>query len=497
MTSSTDPSAALRTKRPPIVVVMGHVDHGKTTLLDYVRKSNTAAREAGGITQAVGAYEIVIPTSNRDDSGADARRITFIDTPGHEAFSKMRARGAGIADIAILVVAADDGVNAQTKEAIKTILEAKLRFIVAINKIDLPGANIEKTKSSLLQAGVLLEGMGGDVSFQPISAKTGEGITDLLDLITLTAEVEDLTCDTEGAAEGFVLEAHMGNGGGTVTVILKNGTLRVGDEVATPTAKGRVKGLKNFENASVKELGPCSPAVILGFDSLPSVGDPFAAGSKIAELPKAKLAGALQGGAAVIAGKTKMNLILKAGVAGALEALVDSMKKLKVPDNTNLVVAHAGVGDITDGDVKQAASMSGIIIGFKVKSTPAAKTLITAQHIKVFQSDIIYELLESVEAELSGKKKLMVAADLEILAVFDQKNNGAQIIGGKVVAGELKNQSEVEIHRKGAQVGTGKITNLQQSKKDIAAVTAGLECGMLFSSSILVVKGDHLIARPL
>ena len=474
-------------KRPPVVVVMGHVDHGKTTLLDFIRKSSVAAREAGGITQAVGAYTI---THN-------GHPITFIDTPGHEAFSKMRSRGATIADIAILVVAADDGVNAQTKEAIKILTESKCRYIVAINKIDLPGANVEKAKSSLLQAGVLLEGIGGDISFQPISAKTGEGVNELLDLIALTAEVEGLTCDVTGSAEGYILEAHMGSGGGTVTAIIKNGTLRVGDEIATPTTKGRIKGLKDFDGKAVKELTPCSPAVILGFETLPAVGDPFAVGAKIADLPKAKEVGALQGGAAVIAGKTKMNLILKAGVAGALEALVDSVKKLKVPDNTNLVVAVAGVGDITDGDVKQAASMNGIVIGFKVKVTPAAKTLIVAQHIKLFQSDIIYELLQSVEDELSGKKRLMVAADLEILAVFDQKNNGAQIIGGKVLEGELRNQSEVEIHRKGVLAGTGKITNLQQSKKDVSTVVAGLECGMLFSSSILVSKGDHLIARPL
>ncbi len=476
-----------KTKRPPVVVVMGHVDHGKTTLLDFIRKSNTAAREAGGITQAVGAYEI---EHNKE-------RITFIDTPGHEAFTKMRSRGAQIADIAILVVAADDGVNVQTKEAIKIIVESELPYIVAINKIDVAGANVEKAKSSLLQAGVLLEGMGGGISFQPVSAKTGEGVTELLDLILLTADVEELTCDLTAPAEGFILEAHMGSGGGTVTAIIKNGTLRAGDAIATPTATGKVKGLKDFQAKAAKELLPCSPAVILGFESLPAIGDPFATGDKIIDLPKAPAATQHNGGAAMIAGTTKMNLILKAGVAGGLEALSDAVKKLKVPGNTNLVIASEGVGEITDGDVKQAISTNGIVVGFKVKITPAAKTLLTAQRIKLFQSDIIYELLESLEEELSGKKRQMIAADLEILAVFDQKNNGAQIIGGKVTAGELKNQSEVEIHRKGAQIGTGKITNLQQSKKDVSTVVAGLECGMLFSSSILVVKGDHLIARPL
>lgn len=474
-------------KRPPVVVVMGHVDHGKTTLLDYIRKSSVAAREAGGITQAVGAYEI---EHNKE-------KITFIDTPGHEAFGKMRARGADIADIAILVVAADDGVSAQTKEALKTIVDSKTPYVVAINKIDIAGANVEKTKSSLLQAGVLLEGMGGDISYQAISAKTGEGVNELLDLVLLTAEVEGLTCDPSAPAEGYVLEANPDKGGTLVTVILKNGTIRPGCTIATPTASGKIKGLKDFQGKIVKELAPSSPAIILGFESIPNIGDPFATEGCIANLPKAVVAANGQGGAPVIVGKTKMNLFLKADVAGALEALVDSVRKLKVPDNTQLVIASTGIGAVTDGDAKQASSMNGIILGFNVKTTPAARTLITAQRIKLFQSEIIYELLKSLEEELSGKKRQMIDAELEILKVFDQKNNGAQIIGGKVLTGELKNQSEVEIHRDGKILGTGKITNLQQSKKDVQGVVAGLECGMLFSSQVLIVKGDHLIARPL
>lgn len=479
--------SSTKQKRPPVVVVMGHVDHGKTTLLDYIRKSSVATREAGGITQAVGAYEI---THNGE-------KITFIDTPGHEAFSKMRARGATIADLAILVVAADDGVNAQTKEAIKILVDTETPYVVAITKIDLPGANVEKAKSSLLQSSVLLEGMGGSTSYQAISAKTGEGINELLDLIVLTAEVEELTYDPSAPAQGFVLEAYQEKGGITATVIIKNGTLRTGCSIATPTASGKVKGLKDFLNKPAKELAPSSPAIILGLDALPNIGDPFATEGCIADLPKAPPQGNGQGGAPVIAGKTKMNLFLKADVAGSLEALVDSVRKLKVPDNTQLVIASSGVGDVTDGDAKQAASMDGIIVGFEVKATPAARTLITAQRIKFFQSDIIYELLKSLEEELSGKKRQMIDAELEILKVFDQKNNGAQIIGGKVVTGELKNQSEVEIHRDGKAIGTGKITNLQQSKKDVQSVAAGLECGMLFSSQVLISKGDHLIARPL
>jgi len=511
--SKTNGSTKPATIRPPVVVVMGHVDHGKTTLLDYIRKANVAGREAGGITQAVGAYTIELPQNGdgsrvvaRDDK-PDGNRITFIDTPGHEAFTKMRSRGATIADIGILVVAADDGVNAQTKEAIKILQETKLPYVVAINKIDLPGANVEKAKGSLLQAGVLLEGMGGDISFQPVSAKTGEGVNELLDHLSLMAEVENLNCDTNGPAEGYILESHLDRGGIVATAIIKNGTLHTGDEVATSTTKGRVKGLKNFLKENVTELTPCNPAIILGFDTLPCVGEPFAAGEKIATLPKAEVSEIQQGGAAIIEGKTKMNLFLKASVAGSLEALTDSVNKLKVPDNTNLVIASAGVGEITDGDVKQAAAMSGILVGFKTKVTPAAKTLIVAQHLKLFQSDIIYELLESLEEELSGKKREMVDAELEVLAIFSAKgapasgaekqDKGRQIIGGKVISGELKNQSEVEIYRGEAKVGVGKISNLQQSKKDVNSVVTELECGMLFSSQILVIKGDHLIARPL
>jgi translation initiation factor IF-2 len=472
--------------RSPIVVVMGHVDHGKTTLLDYIRKSNVAARESGGITQGVGAYEI----THGDN------RITFIDTPGHQAFTKMRSRGASIADIAILIVAADDGVSEQTKDAIRIIKETKIPYIVAINKIDIQGADVLKVKNGLAQEEIFVEGFGGDISCQEISAKTGAGVNDLLDLITLTAEMEELKYDPSVPATGFILETHMNPQTGlTATVIVKNGTLKVGGEIGTQSARGKVKGLRTFDGKVVKEITPSAPATILGFESLPRIGETFGVGATMPAIV------AVEGKAMPTEGEylqKRLSFVVKADVAGALEALVDQIKAIKTPDNTTRVtILGEGVGDVTDGDAKMAGSTGSFIVAFRVKQTLAAKTLISSQKIKVFSSDIIYELLESVEEELSGKKRQMVAADLEILAVFDQKNKGAQIIGGKVTEGELKNQSEVEIHRKGTQVGTGKITNLQQSKKDVNEVVAGLECGMLFSSSILVVKGDHLIARPL
>ncbi len=472
-------------KRSPVVVVMGHVDHGKTTLLDYIRKSNTAAKEAGGITQAVGAYEIKHGES----------RITFIDTPGHEAFTKMRSRGASIADIAILVVAADDGVNAQTKDAIRIIKETKLPYIVAINKIDIEGADPVKVKNGLAQEEIFVEGFGGDVSCQEISAKTGQGIPDLLDIITLTAEVEGLTYDPAAPATGFVLESFMNAQTGiTATVIIKNGTLKTGDEIGTSTARGKVRGLRNFMNKAEKELAPSAPAIILGFEAIPKIGDMFGVGSA---MPKLVVQAGKEMPTQAEHEQKRLSFVVKADVAGSLEALVDQIKKIKTPDNTTRVtVLGEGVGDITDGDAKLAGSTDSFIVGFNVRQTPAAKTLISSQKIKVFSSDIIYELIKEIEEEFSGRKKQIVVGDLEILKVFDQKNNGAQIIGGKVVVGEIKNQSVVEIHRGEKEIGTGKIANLQQSKKDAASVPAGLECGMLFSSQVMIEKGDHLVSRP-
>jgi len=476
---------ASKQERSPVVVVMGHVDHGKTTLLDFIRKSNVAAKEAGGITQGVGAYEI-------EHNG---KRITFIDTPGHEAFSKMRSRGALIADIAILVVAADNSVQPQTKEAIKIIQESKLPYVVAITKIDTKNAQVDQVKTDLLQENVLLEGFGGDISFQPLSAKSGEGVNELLDHILLVAEVEAFAYDPSAPAEGFILEAHLNSKTGvTATAIVKNGVLRVGDRLATGTIGGKVRGLQTFIGAPVKELTPSSPAVILGFEELPKVGDRFVVGDAAAKIAPKRISGA-----PVFGQKTekKMNFILKANVSGSLEALREAIMKLKPPGNAKLNILEESVGDITDGDAKMALSTNAFLVAFKVKSNAAAKTLIKAHGVKIFDSEIIYELIESIEKEISGENKKIVAADMEILAVFDQKNPGKQIIGGKVLLGSIINQSTIEVHRKGAEIGTGKIVNLQTGKKDIAQLDMGLEGGMLFSSQILMEKGDHLIARPL
>ena len=480
---------------------MGHVDHGKTTLLDYIRKSNVAAREAGGITQGIGAYEIThTPRINADHTqnnaektqqeSAISQRLTFIDTPGHEAFMKMRERGATIADIAILVVAADDGVQPQTKEAIRIIKEAELPYIVAINKIDKNNADIERVKTELLQNEVLLEGYGGSTSFQPISAKAGTGIEELLDLILLTAEVEGLTYTPTLPAEGFILEAKRDNKiGNIVTVIIKNGTLKIGDDIATISAVGKIKGLKNFLNESVKTLSPSSPAVILGFEALPAVGEEFTIGKKPA-VPLAAKKKVLTG-----TDKSRLNFIIKANVAGSLEALAEAVKKLKTPDGKVINIVDEGVGEVTDGDAKLAVSTNATIIAFKVKITSAARMQIQAYRVPVFESEIIYELLEAIEKNFAAAQKQIVAGDLEILAVFDQKNILKQIVGGKVISGIIKNQSPLEVHRRNKKIGIGKLVNLQQGKKDMQEAGVGSECGMLVNADVTIAAGDHIITR--
>lgn len=471
-------------KRPPVVVVMGHVDHGKTTLLDYIRKTSLADREAGGITQGVGAYEI---THNNE-------RITFIDTPGHEAFAKMRSRGASIADIAILVVAADDGVKPQTKEVIDLLQESKLPYVVAINKIDKPNADLEKTKLSLSQNSVLLEGFGGNISFQAISAKTGQGVEDLLDLILLLAEVENFTCDTSLPASGFVLEAKRdAREGVTATLIIKNGTLKFGDEVFTTSTSGKIKGLKDFLKKGVKSLTPSSPALVTGFADLPKTGEAFLVGEKpqskaMAEAPEQEAE----------TRKKRVSFVIKAAVAGSVEALADAISKLPPPDeDTAIVIADTGVGDISDGDVKHAITTNSYLVGLDVKVTPPAQSLLTGnESVKLFQSNIIYEVLDQIAAEFKSTKKGIIAGDLEILAAFNTENLAAQIIGGRVVAGTIKNRATLEIHRKNKEIGTGTITNLQCNKEDSPEVLQENECGLLFKSDIAIEKGDHLVMRP-
>ena len=509
-------------KRPPIVVVMGHVDHGKTTLLDYIRKANIAAKEAGGITQSIGAYEIIYQSQiNADNQCGSApidqrksalvespresanERITFIDTPGHEAFSKMRQRGAKAADIGILVVAVDDGVQPQTIEAFKILEESKTPVIVAINKIDKSGVDLNKVKNDLAQAGILLEGYGGNISWQAISAKTGEGVNELLDLILLAAELENLSYDPALPVEGFILEANLTSRSGiTVSAVIKNGILRIGDEVFSPTVSGKIKSLKNFLGKPVKEAAPSMPVLILGFIELPEVGDVFTTESGIRNQESGIKKNKVREN--IIKENVGINLILKADTAGSLEALSQIIRNLPL-EIAKLAIVDESVGEITDGDVKLAIATRSAIIGFRSKVQKAADNLARAHKIKIVTSDIVYHLTQNIATDLQNLNKEVVTGDLEILALFGKKASraktktssirGEQIVGGKVVIGEIKNNSTVEIKRGENILGTGKIVNLQQGKADVKKVEVGNECGMMLSTEISVNVGDHLVQK--
>lgn len=500
-------------KRPPIVVVVGHVDHGKTTLLDYIRKLSHAAngvggngprsvaeREAGGITQSIGAYEIVHPSASSGQVGAAVEKITFIDTPGHEAFSKMRERGAKIADIAILVVAADDGVEPQTKEAINILTDSKTHFVVAINKVDKAGeAGIMKTKNELTAAGVLLEGYGGSVSFQEISAKTGQGVSELLDLILLAADVEHLSYDPTQAGEGVILEAKRDSRRGvTVTAIVTDGTIRIGDRIASVNAGGQVKALEDSSGKRIARAEPSAPVLILGFEEVPAVGAAFRTGeaagitaaSPAVPKPAPARVSELEAG-----NKEEMNILrvmLKADVVGSLEALTEIVSHLPLPKNVTFKVMETGIGEITDGDIQHAISTGSIMVGFRADITKAADNLAKAHRVKMFMSDIVYELVKSLELEIKVLGGEELVGELEILAVFGKKDD-AQVIGGRVIKGVVKKNASFRVMRGVDRITEGRIVNLQQMRKDAAEVKEGNECGLLVKAEKDIRVGDRLM----
>ncbi len=347
-------------RRPPIIAVMGHVDHGKTTLLDHIRKSNLVAREAGGITQAIGAYEIEY----------NGRKITFIDTPGHEAFSNMRAHGANIADLAILVVAADDGVKPQTKEALETILKSKTPYIIAINKIDKNNADVEKAKNDLLQLGVFLEGYGGNISYHLISAKTGEGVNELLDLILLATELENLEIDN-AAVSGVIITSRMDPRRGILSgVILKNGILKVGQYIATATVSGKIRSIETSIGEKATEIHPSSPALIIGFEGIPDVGEEFTAGdentvAEFVKLTSMREKTVMGTAAASPEGQEILNVILKADETASLESLKNLI--LKLPLGLTVKIIDQNVGALTENDDKRAINTNTVIVRLKMK----------------------------------------------------------------------------------------------------------------------------------
>lgn len=477
----------MKQERPPIVVIMGHVDHGKTTLLDYILKTNVAGKEAGGITQSIGAYEI----THGD------KKITFIDTPGHEAFSKMRERGAKVADLAILVVAADDSVKPQTKNALKYIQDEKLPYIVAINKIDKPGANIDAVANDLMQLGVFLEGKGGDVSWHAISAKSGEGIGELLDLILLSSELEDIHCVGKDVASGVVISVKMDPKRGVVaSVIIKEGTLFQGSVIATHSASGKVRMLEDFMGKAVKELIPSAPAVIIGFEKAPQIGEIFCAHKDDKALREAleefekTIPQVARKADASIAKEKHLPVFLKADEAGSLEVLVEVTHKLM--ETLPLSIVKIGVGPITESDVKDAESMRAIIVGFRAKTDRAADSMILMKKISMINSPIIYEL-EKKMTEYAEKFATKEYRTLEILGVFGQSKGKERVIGGRVLLGPIKNHESFEIWHDTRMLGKGRIINLQSGKKDIGEALTDVEVGMLVESEEPIRVGNKLI----
>jgi len=468
--------------RPPVVVIMGHVDHGKTTLLDYIRRTNVAAKESGGITQHIGAYEIT----------HKGRTITFIDTPGHEAFSKMRSRGARVADVAILVVASDEGVKPQTKEAIEHIKEAELPFVVALNKIDRPGADPNRVRQELATAGVMVEAWGGEVPDVPISAKTGEGIDALLDIVLLLADIRGLRADPAKPAEGVVIESEFDRRRGPVaTVLILDGTLHVGDTIAAGEAFGKVRRLEDFLGKEKETLSFSSPARVIGWEKLPEVGEKFVSGIEPGELrnivSRAKTIPAAGG---------DMKLIIKADAAGSLEALEHSIRAIP-HDELEVVIVDTGVGDISESDVKLASAANAWILGFRIKVSPEATAFLKQNSVRILEGDVIYELIEAVAKEINErlelKRKAAIKPRLQVLAKFSQKGD-KQIIGGKVVEGMLEKGMRLDVIRAGQKLGTGKIVNLQHQKADVPRVESGAECGILFESQLPIMVGDILEA---
>jgi len=480
--------------RPPVVVVMGHVDHGKTSILDYIRKTHIANKESGGITQHIGASVV-------EHKG---KQITFIDTPGHEAFSQMRVRGSKIADIAILVVAAEEGLKPQTKEAIAAIKKAEIPMIVAMNKVDLPQINIDKVKRDLQKENTLVEDWGGDVPAIAVSAKTGKGIDELLEMILLVAEMEELKANPQSPAQGVVIESSLDHRRGpSASILLQNGTLSPGEFIATPTAWGKVKSIENTRGAKIDKLLPSQPAVVIGFEAVPVIGEPFKAmeSSQAAQnFVQETLSRKIEQTASnphpeAREGQKTINIVLKADVLGSVEVLRETITQIPQTEVV-LNILDAGAGEISLNDTKMARSSNATIIGFRVKTTPDAKVMAEREKIRIMNFDIIYEMIEWLRGYMEkSKSPRIVRKDLGrlkvLLSFWAEKNR--QIVGGKMVEGIVKKGVKIEVFRGQNLLSQGRLINLQKNKKDIDEAGKGDEVGILYEGSEKIQEGDYLV----
>ncbi len=486
-------------ERPPVVVVMGHVDHGKSTLLDYIRQSNIVSGEAGGITQAISAYEV----THKNEKGEDTL-ITFLDTPGHEAFSRMRSRGAQAADIAILVVSAEDSVKTQTLEAYNTIIESKVPYIVAINKIDRPNANIEKVKMDLVEKGIYLEGMGGDIPFVLISAKVGTGVKELLDIILLVSLMNTLTGDTELPATGVIIESNREPKRGiSASAIIKNGTLYAGMFVASGSAIVTTRILENFLGKPIKQATFSSPIKLIGFESMPDVGGVFhsfktkkEAEEYVGKIKEGKISTVLPNGIGAPTGKI-IPIVIKTDVSGTIEALEKEISKLNTPEITFKIIS-SGVGAINESDLKMAnVNKETIIVGFNAKIDNGARDLNEQLKVNIKTFDIIYKLIDWLQEVLEERRPrqelIEVTGTLKVLKIFSATKD-KQVIGGKVTTGRITENGIVRISRRDFEIGRGKIVGLQTNKIKAKEVLEDTDCGVLVESKIDIAPGDVLEA---
>lgn len=480
--------------RPPVVVVMGHVDHGKSTLLDYIRKSNIVENEAGGITQHISAYEVM----SKSDEGEN-RLITFLDTPGHEAFSKMRTRGAQAADIAILVVSAEDSVKAQTLEAYNTIIESKIPYIVAINKIDRPNANIEKTKMDLAEKGIYLEGLGGDIPFVSISAKTGTGIDELLSMIILVADLNELKGNPQLNATGVIIESKCEPKRGiSATCVIKDGTLKSGMFVATGKAIVTTRIIENFLGKTIKEATFSSPIKLTGFESMPEVGGIFysfktkkEAENYVRESEAENIINK-NNKAETFTGKI-IPIIIKTDVSGTIEAIEKEIGKLETNEISFKIISK-GVGAINESDLKMGnVNKESIIVGFNTKLDNGARDLNETLKVKVETFDIIYKLIdwlkEVVEERRPRIETLEIIGSLKVLKTFGSTKD-KHVVGGKVITGKIALGSKIRIIRRDFEIGTGKIVELQANKIKSKEIQEGNDCGIQVETKVDIAPGD-------
>ena len=493
--------------RPPVITVLGHVDHGKTTLLDRIRRANVAAGEAGGITQHIGAYQATAP---------DGRVLTFIDTPGHEAFSQMRARGARVTDVAIVVVAADDGVMQQTREAIDHVRAAGVPLVIALNKIDANNANPDRAKQQLMEIGLVPEEYGGDQIVVPTSALKGEGIDELLENVLLVADLQELTARVDQPARGVVLEAKTDRHRGVVaTLLVQTGTLAVGDTVIAGMAVGRIKAMTSASGEKLKSAGPSTPIEILGLDEVPASGERFdvrkdekVARAEVDEHRRRLVAGTETRAAVTLdslfgeirkGSITDFNLVLKADVHGSVEPLVKTLEDLTLPD-VRVRVIHAAVGSVTESDVQLSIAAKAVIIAFNSGMEPSARRLADAEKVEVREYRIIYDIVQDVEKAVQGLLEPIFEerqdAVIEVRQIFRVSRRNS-IAGSYVRDGSAIRGARCRVRRKGELVHEGTIESLKRINEDAREVAAGLECGIIVTNFDAFEEGDEIVTYHL